>query len=226
MANELDVPGNNFWLRPNPRYEASAPIAALWLRLAAKFGVAWTSAFVGESSEETARLRSAWEREWADAFTKAGIKPAQVRVALYGCNRLRKAPGLGEFLALAAPVPDAEMAFREAVRNLAAMRYGEPFAWSHPAVYWAAMALGADEVRQHSWTVMAVGWRRCLSEQLRRSDWPPVPEYQPGPSLRPVSRDRVAGRRRLDALRELLDLPADERHRRIEAAAAEIGRAA
>lgn len=179
MSADLTLPASSFWLRPNPKYSGQSPIAALFSRLTAKFGDDWTHQFVGASAEESARLRENWEREWADAFVKAKLSPAHVNMALYGWNRLGKVPNLGEFLAAAVPVPDPEVAFQEAAENMRRMKYGHPYQWSHPALYWAAMEVGPDDMRGLTWSVIKARWTRNLYAQLRRLQWPPVPRFEP-----------------------------------------------
>jgi len=194
----------NWWSKANPAYEGGSPIATLWLRLSAKYLERWARQFQGADETERLAKRMTWESEWADGLSKAAVTGRQAKMALYACNRLAAPPTLPEFLALAMPIPDAEVALLEAKRNLRAMQAGSEFAWSHPAVYWAAMAVGADEVRTATWASHRSRWVKALSDQLKRTDWPEAPVYVARGMSR-AERDRSVGRQKLSDLLDLLN---------------------
>jgi len=111
-------------------------MADLWRRMTRIFGHRWTSAY-GEMDDST------WQRGLR------GLTPSQIGYGLTACIRRAEPwpPTLPEFRSLCTPsaedlgLPGLDAAYREAANADAG------HAWSHPAVYVAAQAVGMFELR-------------------------------------------------------------------------------
>jgi hypothetical protein len=74
---------------------------------------------------------------------------------------------------------------------------GEAFAWSHPAVFWAARAM-AFEIRSTPFAQVRKRWELALNTQWAAGQWLPIPD----PTVRAIRHDPAppaADPRRLDA---------------------------
>lgn len=122
---------------------AAAVVNALFKELQAIFP-AWRQAWPDDVTLKAAK------RSWIKAFMAQGIRRIeQVRYGVENCRRLETpfVPGVGEFVALCQPKPEAlgapshDAAFAEAVVN-AHPCMSERRTWSHQAVYHAAAQCG------------------------------------------------------------------------------------
>lgn len=123
----------------------------------------------------------------------AGYTPLEVQRGLAACMTRIWPPTLPEFMLLCRPPIDHEAAFQEAVTQLHLRGEGSDN-WSHPAIYWAAVAFGSWELRQASWDRAKTRWTRILDEQLRKGDLPPVPprmDVLPAPGKATTSPEKV-----------------------------------
>jgi hypothetical protein len=122
---------------------AAAVVNALFKELQAIFP-AWRQAWPDDATLKAAK------RSWIKAFMAQGIRRIeQVRHGVENCRRLPTpfVPGVGEFVALCQPTPEAlgapsnDAAFAEAVAN-AHPCMSDQRSWSHQAVYHAAAQCG------------------------------------------------------------------------------------
>lgn len=137
--------------------------------------------------------------EWAKGLT--GLSRAEVARGL-AATRLRKfPPNLPEFLHLCRPALDPEFAWHEAVEGMREWAGGNAFAWSHPAVFWAAMTM-REELRAKPYAECRVAWSRRMAQQWSQLvGWDPIPE----PPQRLERSDWVNDPRVVDVARQRLE---------------------
>lgn len=113
------------------RVQPSEVIERIFQRLVMLYGASFTRQWTGVDPQQ---MKDTWARELA------GFEPNEILRGLDACRARPYPPTLPEFLQLCRPPePELEVAFAEAAR-LWPSRIG----WSHPAVYWAAAAIGND----------------------------------------------------------------------------------
>lgn len=200
-----------------------APVPKHWVedlfaRLSAILGGAMGNVYAGADPELV-------KGEWAQAI--AGFSAKEIQRGLAACRTRKFAPNLGEFLHLCRPALDPEVAWIEAEEGLKAHAAQQPFAWSHPAVYWAAAGMAFD-IRSSSFSVQRRRWDRMLAQEFERGAWSEIPDptarrigqFQADPT--PAERERVLGlmretRRRVSGF----STPADEMAAMVERLAAQ-----
>lgn len=118
-----------------------------------------------------------WKETWSDAFDEEGITPAEVKTGLSNCRRMFDwPPSLTEFLRACRPGLDPEVAFHEAVHCLGQRRRGERGDWTHPAIYHAAVRIGAHDMLHASYSQIKARWGKALEDELARRDLAPIPD--------------------------------------------------
>ena len=147
------------------------PIPLRWVedlfeRLAAILGASLANVYAGAKPEVV-------KAEWAEAL--ASFSADEVKRGLAATRTRRFAPNLPEFLHLCRPALDPEVAWIEAERGLASHAKGERFAWSHPAVYWAARQMSC-EVRGESFAKCRKRWEAVLAAEFGKGAWSPPPD--------------------------------------------------
>lgn len=122
-------------------------------------------------------LRQSWSQK------QAGLTEGEVRQALVACLARDWPPTLPEFLRMCRPWLDPEVAHGIAVAGMAARRRGEDAmgVWPHPAVYWAAVAVGTHDLLSLTFGAIRTRWEAALREQRARGQWEPIPA--PAPAL-------------------------------------------
>jgi hypothetical protein len=178
-----------------------APMPVHWVerlfeRLAAILGSKMADIVAGSSPE-------AVKREWSEAL--AGFGDDELRRGIAATRTRRFPPNLPEFLHLCRPALDPETAWLEAAKGLKARADGTAFAWSHPAVYWAARMV-ESELRSSTYAAQRKRWDWLLAEQWAKGVWanPPNPAqpalaYQPSLPTVTTASDAIREKLRRDA---------------------------
>lgn len=153
------------WLEVHPKLNVSL-IDHLWNRLHGMYLDKWSRQFPDEVSVAN------WQESWIAALEAKRIVPAEINEGLNRCAEVHPVfpPTLGEFLAACRPPLPPEASFYEAVRGMAARDNGESFAWSHPAIFWAAAEVGF-ELRITPYPQIASRWASVLKEVQERGSW-------------------------------------------------------
>jgi hypothetical protein len=133
----------------------------LFARLAAIFGGSMSNVY---ASADPDRVKA----EWAEAL--AGFSAEEVKRGLAATRTRKFAPNLPEFLHLCRPALDPEVAWIEAEQGMASHAKGERFAWTHPAVYWAARQFGY-ELRSSSFEQCRKRWTATLAAEFAKGAW-------------------------------------------------------
>lgn len=145
-----------------------ASLGALVVReMRTLYGAKFTQQWQGLTPRE---LREAWDRHLS------GMTPAEVRAGLVACLSREWPPTLPEFTRLCRPWMDPEVAFYLAVKGMSERRAGRLGDWPHPAVYWAAVSIGAHELANSGYKALEARWEHALSGQMAKRSWDPVPE--------------------------------------------------
>lgn len=170
----------NKWLMPHQKLEGVSLMDHLFNRLNGTYPNKWRANFRDEQAIED------WRQAWAEAFEDEGITPNDVALGIKNCRRMFDwPPSLPEFLKACRPHLEASTAFFEATRGLQARSRGEHGAWSHPAIFFAALAVGQYEMRNESYPQLRVRWEKAFGEQLALGQWPEIPpvlEALPAPA--------------------------------------------
>jgi hypothetical protein len=141
-------------------------VKALFGKLSARYGTLFADRYAGVPQDV---LIAEWGAELA------GLSGDDIRRGLDGCRDLRFPPTLPEFLALCRPPIEPHTAFMEAMRNMRERDLGRNPAWSHPAIYWAAVEVTHYDMRQSTYSAIRSRWERALADQLRHRCWPDIP---------------------------------------------------
>ncbi|WP_183012812.1 replication protein P [Achromobacter sp. UMC46] len=177
----------SMWAVPMAKLEGISLIDHLWNRLSGTYGGRWLKDFPDMQSIEN------WKAAWAEAFDEENLTPQDVAEGLRACRRMSPdwPPSVGEFIRACRPTLEPEVAFYTAVAGMAARHNGEPGTWPHPAIFWAAVEVGAHDLQHCPYTTMKARWERSLNEVLARGEWKPVPvivKALPAPAITATSR--------------------------------------
>lgn len=159
-----------------------------------KFGEMWRGCDIG-SVKQT----------WAEAL--AGYSPEEIKAGLEACMSRVFPPTLPEFRMLCRQPVNFESTFREACEQLFKRQSGED-RWSHPAVYWAAIAIGNFDMRNSTWGHIKDRWTRTLRAELDKGEWPEIPQRRdalpkPGQATTP----RAVGLSHIAEIKRILSRP-------------------
>lgn len=136
-------------------------VADLFERLTAILGSSMANVY---AAADAGRVQA----EWCEAL--AGFSAEEVKRGLAAVRTRRFAPNLPEFLHLCRPALDPETAWIEAEQGMRLHIAGERFAWSHPAVYWAARAM-SFELRTTAFAQSRKRWEAVLSAEFAKGAW-------------------------------------------------------
>ena len=131
----------------------------------AKFGDLWRGCDIDDVKQT-----------WKEALS--GYASDEIRRGLEACLSRLFPPTLPEFLALCRPPLDAKLALSEAIEQMARREVATD-TWSHPAIFWAAVTLGAFDLRNGSWGTLERRWRKILSAEMAKGEWLPVQKRAP-----------------------------------------------
>jgi hypothetical protein len=170
------------------------PMEWLFAQLHGKYGRAFTDKFgSGHMVDGRDTGLENTKAVWRDDFRAAGLRSlGDLKRGLAACGKF--VPSCPEFIDFCRPVADVDTAMQEAVRQLHARNEGRD-SWSHPAVFWAAQAVGYHDMTTLSTSALRPRFAAALDTELRKGEHKPVPpmvrpEFQL--THAPVSADKVA----------------------------------
>lgn len=137
----------------------------------------------------------AWVSYWCDQL--AGFTAAELKRGMDALDTREWPPTLPEFKRLCRPPIDPQAAFYEALEGLQARERGEPFAWSHPAIFWAAVKVGAFDLKNSGYGAIQKRWENALQAIFDAGTYEPIPEPAlalPAPGKAVLSREEAARR--------------------------------
>lgn len=160
--------------------------AELMKRLRALYGVKFDQAWGNLKPDEIPAL-------WADQL--AGLTGQEIAVGLAACRDREWPPTIPEFRRLCRPWTDPEVGFYVSVKAMGARRPGQTGEWPHPALYWAAVSIGAHDLANCAYSVLRGRWEAALSAQLAHAQWDPIPAPSvalPAPGQTVATREEAA----------------------------------
>jgi hypothetical protein len=173
------------WLVTHPTLGIS-PIEHLWNRLDGAYPSRFRRDFVDQQAIAN------WNESWAEAFDEAGLTFDDMKVGLKAVRtRYDWPPSVSEFIKACRPSMDPLLTYHEATAGLQERIAGRMGSWSHPAVFWAAIAMRGDLLTQ-TFASMKQRWEHALTQQLDRGEWPVIPEPRlelPAPGKSQTSTD-------------------------------------
>jgi len=144
--------------------------------LSARYGKQFADMWAGQN---TAAIKAVWSDDMA------GFTGDEIRRGLEACKTRRYPPSLPDFIELCRPPLNHEQAFYEAVQGMARFRMGENVVWSHPAVYWAAAAMGND-IMTAPYSSLKARWSASLARAIgqgRKTTPAPAPALPAPPKV-------------------------------------------
>ncbi|WP_203144766.1 hypothetical protein [Alcaligenes faecalis] len=147
------------------------PMPMAWVdRLFMRLSVMYGQQFAAQwASVDGQAMKAAWAQDLA------GFSGEEIAAGVEACKSRRYVPNLPEFMMLCRPALDPVTAHAEAVLGMQDRKRGEIGEWSHPAVYWAAVKLGAHDLLTQSYSVIRGRWEKNLRENFAKGAWEPVP---------------------------------------------------
>jgi len=85
-------------------------------------------------------------------------------------------PTLPQFIKLCRPSIDTVAAYYEAVNGVVAREHGNIGEWSHPAIFWASVKVGAFDLKHQSYSQVKARWDAALNDELQKGNWTAIPE--------------------------------------------------
>jgi hypothetical protein len=155
-----------------PQLSTSEPLPTAWIeklfeRMAALYGSKFADMWRGTDPEQ---VKALWSQELGKLSREEVTKGAQALMTL------EWPPSLPQFINLCRPKLDAQKAFTEALNGLMARDRGEVGVWSHPAVFWAAVRVGAFDMKNSTYPQIQARWRVALEDELAKGDWAEIPK--------------------------------------------------
>jgi hypothetical protein len=176
------------------------PIDHLFMKLDGRYNFMFTA------KAKTPDALQLLRKEWLDGFCEKSVTGKQVFDALEVCRARhpKYPPNIQEFLECIDSSSDPQTAHAEAVEQMHRRETGDDV-WSHPAVYWAAVKIGAFDLNNLAWEQIKNRWTHALDEMRRRENLEPVPPRLvslPAPGRLSVP-DEVAKKRMHDIMQNL-----------------------
>ena len=193
----------NAWLEPHPKLDGLALIDHLFNRLDGLYPHKWRSAFASDQAIAN------WRTAWAEGLSDEGVTAEELRAGLRACHRRDWPPSFAEFFKDCRPPIDYQSALIEAVDQMA-RRESLRDRWSHPAIYWAAVKIGAYDLGRKTLKELLPEWRKAFGDQLELGEWPDVPARLPALPAPGQTHNRAVGGETILAMLERLKGAVDE----------------
>ncbi|HYD58936.1 MAG TPA: hypothetical protein VEC35_01180 [Noviherbaspirillum sp.] len=131
---------------------------------------------------------------WAQKIRENGMTFADIKRGLKACDKAQFPPTWSEFLEMCKPRLDPLAAYYEAVNGVTARDRGEVGEWSHPAIFFAAIAVGAFDLKNLGYSQIKVRWEKALAAELAKGAWGDIPQPTlslPAPGQTALSKERA-----------------------------------
>jgi hypothetical protein len=150
----------------------SQPLPAAWIeRLFDLMLTTYGKHFVDQwAAAEPEKLKAHW------AEKLAGYTAAEIKRGIDALDGLKFPPTLPEFQKLCRPPVDPLAAYYEAVNGIAMRERGEKGNWTHPAIFWASLAVGAFDLKSSAYPQIQGRWKTALEAEMRKGKWVDIPE--------------------------------------------------
>lgn len=84
-------------------------------------------------------------------------------------------PSLPQFIKMCRIEIDPIKAYYEALNGALARESGLMGEWSHPAVFWSMVAVGAFDIKNQTYSNIKARWESALADQIARGSWSDIP---------------------------------------------------
>ena len=84
-------------------------------------------------------------------------------------------PTLPQFLKISRVNVDATTAYYEAVNGVVAREQGMMGEYSHPAIFWAAVKVGAFDLKHQAYSSIKGRWETALQQEMAKNAWQDIP---------------------------------------------------
>lgn len=84
-------------------------------------------------------------------------------------------PTLPQFMKLCRIKIDPLAAYYQAVNGVVARERGEVGEWTHPAIFWASVRVGAFDLKNHSHSAIKARWEEALHMEIMKGEWDEIP---------------------------------------------------
>lgn len=161
----------------------------------ATFGQKFVQQWAGIDPE---KLKAHW------ATKLAGFSTAELKRGVDALEKQKFCPTLPEFMELCRPPIDPLAAYYEAVQGVTARERGDIGEWSHPAIFWASVAIGAHDLKGSTYAAIKQRWENALQAEIDKGQWVDIPKPMialPAPSKREI--DMVAAAKVLAGLKDM-----------------------
>jgi hypothetical protein len=135
------------------------------------------------------KLINHWARDMA-SYT-----PAEIKRGLAALELRDWPPTLPEFKKLCRPPMDVTAAYYEAIAGLREREAGEMGNWTHPAIFWTTVHVGAFDLKNQSYSQIKERWEKALQAEMGKGQWSAIPEPMialPAPGKGRSSREEAA----------------------------------
>lgn len=193
----------NLSLATSPPKSSALPepwVERLFARFEAMYGARFADAWKGCN---LSHVKSVWAEELG-GFSREELAAGAAR-----CRLKDWPPTLPEFMKLCRPSIDFHAALIEAVEQMARRESGRDH-WSHPAIYWAAVKIGAYDLSRKALRDLEAEWRKYFSDQLALGQWPEIPERLPALPSPGETHSRDVGEETIQEMLRRLKGKADE----------------
>lgn len=141
-------------------------VEALFDRMLLNYGKKFTDQW---GSADPDKLYAHWARELS------GFSRDELARGVAALEARDWPPTLPEFKRMCRPPIDPVVAYYEAVEGVVAREKGEMGKWSHPAIFWASVALAYD-LQHMGYKQIETRWQKSLQDQLEKGEWEPIPQ--------------------------------------------------
>lgn len=114
-------------------------------------------------------VKTTWAQELGKLSRDELAKGASALITQEWC------PTLPQFIKLCRTEIDPLQAYYEALNGVVARESGQVGEWSHPAIFWAMVAVGAFDIKNQTYSNIKARWEKCLDEQIARGQWAAIP---------------------------------------------------
>lgn len=169
----------------------SAPLPQSWVermfdQMLLTYGKKFTDQWGGADFD---KLTAHWAREMA-SYT-----PAEIKRGLAALELRDWPPTLPEFKKMCRPPVDTTAAYYEAVNGVQERERGNVGKWSHPAIFWASVQIGAFDLKNVSYSQIKDRWEKALQDEMEKGQWEAIPQPMialPAPGKTASSREQAS----------------------------------
>lgn len=160
-------------------------IERMFDRMLLNYGKKFTDQWGGADPD---KLIAHWAAEMAS------YSPQEIKRGLDALELRDWPPTLPEFKKMCRQPISETAAYYEAINGIHARDAGEIGAWSHPAIYWAAVSMAFD-LKNTTYAQIKERWNAALEREMSKGQWVAIPEpvkALPTPGKADLSRDDAA----------------------------------